>query len=479
MKRFKQTASVVLASMLFFSSLAPSEAASKRSLGSATIQVDKSPILQAKSTKARKVLVLKKGTHVSLISEVSGWKYVQYGKKRGYMQSKSFVPSAYKLVTRSTSPVYVSTSTKSKRVATLRANTDVTVSKVYGSWTFVTSGKTSGWTATRNLAVKVEKLAPKPSTSKTLGYATVQIDKSPILTSKTTKGRKVVVLNEGVNVTVLSEARDWKYVQYGRTKGYMLAKSFVPNSSSLVTRKTSSIYTSTSTKSKQVATLRTNTNVTVSKIYRSWAYVTSGKVSGWTAKSNLGVKVKETPKPTPPVVDPEPEVPTEPIVKPDPEIVTPVGPIIPDPEDPNAEFKQLVKSSYEKVSQSNEWQEPSAEVARLVNEYRVENGLNPLVHRQSLVEFAAFRWDDMKMNGYISHHSPTYGSFQEMTFKAGVGIHKFAGENISFNFMTPAQVVQGWKDSPPHNATMLSPDLTHSGVIWKDGIGVHIFEGDL
>lgn len=472
MKRFKQTASVVLASMLFFSSLAPSEAASKRSLGSATIQVDKSPILQTKSTKARKVLVLKKGTHVSLISEVSGWKYVQYGKKRGYMQSKSFVPSAYKLVTRSTSPVYVSTSTKSKRVATLRANTDVTVSKVYRSWTFVTSGKTSGWTATKNLAVRVEKLAQKPSTSKTLGYATVQIDKSPILASKTTKGRKVVVLNEGVNVTVLSEARDWKYVQYGRTKGYMSAKSFVPNSSSLVTRKTSSIYTSTSTKSKRVATLRTNTNVTVSKIYRSWAYVTSDKVSGWTAKSNLGVKVKETPKPTPPVVEPDPEVPSDPIV-------VPVGPIIPDPEDPNAEFKQLVKSSYEKVSQSNEWQDPSAEIVRLINEYRVENGLNPLSDRQSLVEYAAFRWDDMKTNEYVSHHSPTYGYFSTVAFKVGIGVDKFLGENISFNYMTPAQVVQGWKDSPSHNDAMLNPYYTHAGLIWKDGLAVHIFEGDL
>lgn len=453
MKRFKHMLSVMLVAVLFFSSFPSSEAASKAPLGSATVQVDKSPIFKTKSTKARKVLVLKKGTTVSLINEASGWIYVQQGRTKGYMQSKAFLPNQNKFVTKISSPVYVSASTKAKRVTTFRANTAVTVSKVFNSWVFVTSGKTSGWTAKTNLVVDVEKQSPSPVSQPSLGFATIQSDQVPVFVTKTTSGRHAMVLKKGVDVTVLSESSGWKYVQYGNTKGYIEAKHFVPSIPSFVTNKISMLYISTSTKSKRVDILPTNTDVEVTKVYRSWVYVTSEDASGWTAKSNLSVKETEVPEPTPPI-DPEPEY-----------------------LDP--EFQQLVKSSYEKVSQTNEWQEPSAEVARLVNEYRVENGLNPLAHRQSLVEFAAFRWDDMKMNEYISHHSPTYGSFQEMTFKAGVGIHKFAGENISFNFMTPAQVVQGWKDSPPHNATMLSPDLTHSGVIWKDGIGVHIFEGDL
>lgn len=455
MKRFKHMLSVMLVAVLFFSSFPSSEAASKAPLGSATVQVDKSPIFKTKSTKARKVLVLKKGTTVSLINEASGWIYVQQGRTKGYMQSKAFLPNQNKFVTKISSPVYVSASTKTKRVTTLRANTAVTVSKVFNSWVFVTSGKTSGWTAKINLVVKTEK----PVLLNPIFSATIQMENSPIFASESFESRRVASLKSGTTVSVISETSAWVYVQYGALKGYMDVNAFVPDEFSLVTRKESLVYSSPSTKAKQVATLQTNADVMVLKVYRSWAYVSSGKVSGWTAKSNLSVE--------------EVQIPTPPVVDPDPEVGTPVDPIIPDPTVGDPAFMALVEESYLRASSSNDWQENSQILLAEINKYRAENGLYPLREDNDFTKFAAFRWDDLVTNNYFAHDSPIYGSFNNMLRMAGLERPEDysasgARENLAFNYSTPQAVVQGWSLSPRHNEALLDDRLYEAGVFYKD-----------
>lgn len=104
-----------------------------------------------------------------------------------------------------------------------------------------------------------------------------------------------------------------------------------------------------------------------------------------------------------------------------------------------------------------------AEVIRLVNEIRVENGLEPLTQDWQLSRVARYKSQDMKDLGYFSHTSPTYGSPFNMMKSFGIS-YRAAGENIAKGYKTPAQVVDAWMNSPGHRANILNSTYTHIGV---------------
>ena len=103
------------------------------------------------------------------------------------------------------------------------------------------------------------------------------------------------------------------------------------------------------------------------------------------------------------------------------------------------------------------------EVVRLVNEIRVQNGLNPLTHHWELGRVARYKSQDMKDNRYFSHTSPTYGSPFQMIKSFGIS-YRNAGENIARGYATPQSVVNGWMNSSGHRANILSSSFTHVGV---------------
>ncbi len=104
-----------------------------------------------------------------------------------------------------------------------------------------------------------------------------------------------------------------------------------------------------------------------------------------------------------------------------------------------------------------------AEVVRLVNEIRAENGLKPLTQDWQLSRVARYKSQDMKDLGYFSHTSPTYGSPFEMMKSFGIS-YRSAGENIAKGYSSPQAVVNAWMNSPGHRANILNPSYTHIGV---------------
>ncbi|MBR2404529.1 MAG: SafA/ExsA family spore coat assembly protein [Clostridia bacterium] len=104
-----------------------------------------------------------------------------------------------------------------------------------------------------------------------------------------------------------------------------------------------------------------------------------------------------------------------------------------------------------------------AEVVRLVNEVRVQNGLSPLTHDWQLSRVARYKSQDMKDNNYFSHTSPTYGSPFDMMKSFGVS-YRSAGENIAKGQSTPQAVVNAWMNSSGHRKNILSSSYTHIGV---------------
>ncbi|MCI5705498.1 MAG: SafA/ExsA family spore coat assembly protein [Pseudoflavonifractor sp.] len=104
-----------------------------------------------------------------------------------------------------------------------------------------------------------------------------------------------------------------------------------------------------------------------------------------------------------------------------------------------------------------------AEVIRLVNEVRVQNGLSALKANWELSRVARYKSQDMADNRYFSHTSPTYGTPFEMIRAFGLS-YRTAGENIAYGQATPQAVVTAWMNSSGHRANILSSSYTQIGV---------------
>ena len=104
-----------------------------------------------------------------------------------------------------------------------------------------------------------------------------------------------------------------------------------------------------------------------------------------------------------------------------------------------------------------------AEVIRLVNDIRRQNGLGTLKTNWELSRVARYKSADMQKNGYFSHTSPTYGSPQQMIKAFGIS-YRASGENIAYGYATPQAVVNGWMNSAGHRANILNAAYTQIGV---------------
>ena len=104
-----------------------------------------------------------------------------------------------------------------------------------------------------------------------------------------------------------------------------------------------------------------------------------------------------------------------------------------------------------------------SEVAQLVNEIRVKNGLKPLTLNWELSRVARYKSQDMANKGYFSHTSPTYGNPYQMMRSFGISF-RTAGENIAYGYKTPQMVVNAWMNSSGHRANILNASYTQIGV---------------
>lgn len=153
------------------------------------------------------------------------------------------------------------------------------------------------------------------------------------------------------------------------------------------------------------------------------------------------------PKPQPPRPDPVPVPQPEPRPpKPDP------APVL-NPEQPQPGETEL---SAEEL-----------QLLQLVNEERLQAGLNELKIHPGLVELARLKSKDMIALHYFAHQSPTYGSPFEMMQQAGIA-YTYAGENLA-GASTVARAHTSLMNSPGHRANILNSNFTHVGIGIVDG----------
>ena len=124
----------------------------------------------------------------------------------------------------------------------------------------------------------------------------------------------------------------------------------------------------------------------------------------------------------------------------------------------------------------------SAEEAQflvLINQYRAQNGLQPLLV-SDVITVACYRHNsDMAKYSFFDHSSlqsdyypPGAAPWDRMRAE-GYNYNTYMGENIAAGYATAAAVFEAWRNSPGHNANMLGANFKVIGISLKEVPGSH------
>lgn len=102
----------------------------------------------------------------------------------------------------------------------------------------------------------------------------------------------------------------------------------------------------------------------------------------------------------------------------------------------------------------------------LLNSWRTEHSLKPVLLDPRLMEAAEWKADDLAKTGGALNHTDSHGRdpFAMMCEEASYCYNAWKAENLGAGYVTGAAVFDGWKNSPGHNAAMLGEHYTVTGI---------------
>jgi uncharacterized protein YkwD len=109
-------------------------------------------------------------------------------------------------------------------------------------------------------------------------------------------------------------------------------------------------------------------------------------------------------------------------------------------------------------------------VVRLINDYRQQNGLEPLLVSDTLSVSSERHSEDMGEHGFFAHNTVASSYYQvnsapwDRMAKDGYDYNTFTGENIAAGFETADEAFEAWRNSPSHNHAMLDANYRVIGV---------------
>lgn len=110
------------------------------------------------------------------------------------------------------------------------------------------------------------------------------------------------------------------------------------------------------------------------------------------------------------------------------------------------------------------------ELLLLVNQKRIENGLNPLKLNSKLTVAAKNKADYMFSHNYWAHFAPDGTTPWKFIIESDYD-YIYAGENLAKGFINGPEAVDAWMNSPTHRDNILSDQY--------DDVGFSIVEGQL
>jgi uncharacterized protein YkwD len=106
------------------------------------------------------------------------------------------------------------------------------------------------------------------------------------------------------------------------------------------------------------------------------------------------------------------------------------------------------------------------EMFNLLNEYRSQNGRNPLVYSTTLEQAADDYAVRLYQEGFFDHEAPDGSTPGDRALAAGF-CNPYVGENLAYSLNdlpTAADALDRLENSPGHNRTMLYPDWDYVGI---------------
>lgn len=98
----------------------------------------------------------------------------------------------------------------------------------------------------------------------------------------------------------------------------------------------------------------------------------------------------------------------------------------------------------------------------LLNTFRVKNGATLLLTDEAVSTVAAAHSEDMFLQNFVAHESPTYGSLTNRLDDQFINYEE-AAENLATGYIDAIEVIHGWLNSPEHRTVMLDDIYTHVG----------------
>jgi uncharacterized protein YkwD len=105
----------------------------------------------------------------------------------------------------------------------------------------------------------------------------------------------------------------------------------------------------------------------------------------------------------------------------------------------------------------------SEDIIILINDYRSENGLEPLQISPALTQAAQWMSEDMASNDYFSHTDSLGRQWFQRMADFGYEYKTFKGETLAAGSTTARKTLDAWRSSPEHNALLLGIDFLAIG----------------
>jgi len=118
-------------------------------------------------------------------------------------------------------------------------------------------------------------------------------------------------------------------------------------------------------------------------------------------------------------------------------------------------------------AQTSTEEQTAMEIAALINQYRVKNGLYDYLYNTTLADVAQKHTDYQVSIGESTHYGEGHTTSKDRVEASGYGAGEyiFTSEMIySGSFATPEAAFEWWQNSPIHNGIMLSEEFDEFGV---------------
>ncbi|KEK09494.1 CAP domain-containing protein [Lysinibacillus fusiformis] len=98
----------------------------------------------------------------------------------------------------------------------------------------------------------------------------------------------------------------------------------------------------------------------------------------------------------------------------------------------------------------------------LLNVTREHHGLPPVEMNESLENTARMHSEDMKVQNFLSHESPTYGDLKKRLQAQSID-YSDANENLATAYLDAIEAMHGWTNSPEHRKVLLNDKYSQVG----------------